>query len=63
MTDPDPTVFIVDDDLSVRRSTGRLVHSAESLRADFPATAELFTKSPITSPHFSARISRVTSGA
>jgi FixJ family two-component response regulator len=28
MTDPDPIVFIVDDDLSVRRSTERLVQSA-----------------------------------
>ena len=28
MTDPDPIVFIVDDDLSVRRSTERLIRSA-----------------------------------
>jgi FixJ family two-component response regulator len=28
MTDPDPIVFIVDDDLSVRRSTERLIQSA-----------------------------------
>jgi FixJ family two-component response regulator len=28
MTDPDTIVFIVDDDLSVRRSTERLIRSA-----------------------------------
>src|ERR1035438_9679591 len=44
MTDPDPIVFIVDDDLSVRRSTERLVQSA-GLKVQTFTSAREFLKS------------------
>ena len=43
MTDPDPMVFIVDDDLSVRRSTERLVHAA-GLKVQTFTSAKEFLK-------------------
>ena len=43
MTDPDPIVFIVDDDLSVRRSTERLVQSA-GLKVQTFTSAKEFLK-------------------
>jgi FixJ family two-component response regulator len=43
MTDPDPVVFIVDDDLSVRRSTERLVQ-ATGLRVQTFTSAKEFLK-------------------
>jgi FixJ family two-component response regulator len=45
MTDPDPIVFIVDDDLSVRRSTERLVRSAGFKVLTFTSARE-FLASP-----------------
>jgi FixJ family two-component response regulator len=44
MTDPDPMVFIVDDDLSVRRSTERLVQAA-GLKVQTFTSAKEFLKS------------------
>jgi FixJ family two-component response regulator len=43
MTDPDPVVFIVDDDLSVRRSTERLVQ-ATGLKVQTFTSAKEFLK-------------------
>jgi FixJ family two-component response regulator len=43
MTDPDPIVFIVDDDLSVRRSTERLVQAA-GLKVQTFTSAKEFLK-------------------
>ena len=43
MTDPDPMVFIVDDDLSVRRSTERLVQAA-GLKVQTFTSAKEFLK-------------------
>jgi FixJ family two-component response regulator len=45
MTDPDPIVFIVDDDLSVRRSTERLIRSAGFKVLTFTSARE-FLASP-----------------
>jgi len=45
MTDPDPIVFVVDDDLSVRRSTERLIRSAGLKVQTFPSAKE-FLKHP-----------------
>ena len=45
MTDPDPIVFIVDDDLSVRRSTERLIRSAGFNVLTFTSARE-FLSSP-----------------
>src|SRR5436190_22065820 len=45
MTDPDPIVFIVDDDLSVRRSTERLIRSAGFKVLTFTSAGE-FLASP-----------------
>src|SRR5271170_434201 len=45
MTDPDPIVFIVDDDLSVRRSTERLIHSTGMKVQTFTSARE-FLVSP-----------------
>jgi len=45
MTDPDPVVFIVDDDLSVRRSTERLIRSAGFKVLTFTSARE-FLASP-----------------
>ena len=45
MTDLDPIVFIVDDDLSVRRSTERLVRSAGFNVQSFASAGE-FLKNP-----------------
>src|SRR5271168_3286693 len=45
MTDPDPIVFIVDDDLSVRRSTERLIHSTGMKVQTFTSARE-FLASP-----------------
>jgi len=45
MTDPDPIVFIVDDDPSVRRSTERLIRSA-GLKVQTFASAREFLKHP-----------------
>lgn len=47
MTEPEPIVFVVDDDLSVRRSTERLMRS-EGLRVQTFATAREFLKQPHT---------------
>jgi FixJ family two-component response regulator len=44
MTDPDPIVFIVDDDLSVRRSTERLIQSA-GLKVQTFTSAQEFLRS------------------
>src|SRR5271154_3989409 len=43
MTDPDPIVFIVDDDLSVRRSTERLIQSV-GLKVQTFTSAKEFLK-------------------
>ena len=45
MTDPDPIVFVVDDDLSVRRSTERLIRSA-GLKVQTFTSAKEFLKHP-----------------
>ena len=45
MNEADPTVFIVDDDLSVRRSTERLIRAA-GLRVQTFASAQEFLKNP-----------------
>ncbi|MEJ0091670.1 MAG: response regulator transcription factor [Limisphaerales bacterium] len=45
MTEPEPIVFIVDDDLSVRRSTERLIRSA-GLNVQTFTSAEEFLKHP-----------------
>ncbi len=45
MIDPDPIVFIVDDDLSVRRTTGRLIRSAGFKALTFTSARE-FLASP-----------------
>ncbi len=45
MTEPDPIVFIVDDDLSVRRSTERLIRSA-GLKAQTFTSAREFLDAP-----------------
>jgi FixJ family two-component response regulator len=50
MTDPDPMVFIVDDDLSVRRSTERLVQSAGLKVRTFTSAREFLTNARFEGP-------------
>jgi FixJ family two-component response regulator len=50
MTDPDPMVFIVDDDLSVRRSTERLVQSAGLKVQTFTSAREFLTNARFEGP-------------
>ncbi len=50
MTDPDPIVFIVDDDLSVRRSTERLVQSAGLKVQTFTSAQEFLKNAKIDGP-------------
>jgi FixJ family two-component response regulator len=50
MTDPDPIVFIVDDDLSVRRSTERLVQSAGLKVQTFTSAREFLTNARFEGP-------------
>src|SRR5258705_7608070 len=45
MTEAEPTVFIVDDDLSVRRSTERLIRAA-GLKVQTFISAQEFLKNP-----------------
>ena len=50
MTDPDPIVFIVDDDPSVRRSTERLMRSAGLKVQTFSSAREFLKDSRIEGP-------------
>jgi FixJ family two-component response regulator len=50
MTDPDPIVFIVDDDLSVRRSTERLLQSAGLKVQTFTSAKEFLKNARIEGP-------------
>jgi FixJ family two-component response regulator len=50
MTDPDPIVFIVDDDLSVRRSTERLIQSAGLKVQTFTSAREFLTHARFEGP-------------
>jgi FixJ family two-component response regulator len=50
MTNPDPMVFIVDDDLSVRRSTERLVQSAGLKVQTFTSAREFLTNARFEGP-------------
>lgn len=50
MSDPDPIVFIVDDDLSVRRSTERLVRSAGLKVQTFTSAKEFLKNSRFEGP-------------
>jgi FixJ family two-component response regulator len=50
MTNPDPMVFIVDDDLSVRRSTERLVQAAGLKVQTFTSAREFLTNARFEGP-------------
>jgi len=50
MTDPDPIVFIVDDDLSVRRSTERLIQSAGLKVQTFTSAKEFLANARFEGP-------------
>jgi FixJ family two-component response regulator len=50
MTDLDPIVFIVDDDLSVRRSTERLIHSAGLKVQTFTSAKEFLRNARFEGP-------------
>src|SRR5450432_2619654 len=50
MTDIDPIVFIVDDDLSVRRSTERLIQSAGLKVQTFPSAREFLKNARFEGP-------------
>jgi FixJ family two-component response regulator len=50
MTPPEPTVFVVDDDLSVRRGLERLLRSAGYRVETFPSALEFLARGGLDDP-------------